>query len=282
MSFDIVVPSTLFVLTALSVYLYPKLEAKVKAILEERKFRMRDVALLVVLMGVAVTVMVFIPAYAILALFLIFYSIALFTFTYTATSKWYIAFAAPAIFLLLYFFFWGVPQMDLFAAIFVVFISAYIGTFFEWKTVAVFAALITIMDVIQVFITRFMVTSAQKITDLGLPVLIRLPTFPYMGSMGLGLGDFFLAGLLTIQTAKKYGRRFGYVSIAIIAGAFLVFQAFQLWYFEFLKQSLPLEEASSRAAMPATVFIVSGWLIALGIRYAYNFLTTKKSSGETQ
>jgi hypothetical protein len=243
---------------------------------------MRDVVLLVVLMGAAVTVMVFIPAYAILAVFLLFYSLALFTFTYTATSKWYIALITPAIFLILYFFFWGVPQMDIFAAIFVIFVSAYIGASFEWKTVTVFAALITIMDVIQVFITRFMVTSVQKITDLALPVLIRLPTFPYTGSMGLGLGDFFLAGLLAIQTAKKYGKKFGYVSTAIIAGVFLVFQAFQLWYFELLKQSLPAEEASIRAAMPATVFIVSGWLVALGTRYLYNQLTNKKSTGEGQ
>jgi presenilin-like A22 family membrane protease len=203
-------------------------------------------------------------------------------FVYSAVPKWYIAPILPAIFLLLYFFFWGIPQMDLFAAIFVVFISVYVGTFFEWKTLSVFAGLLTILDVIQVFGTRFMVTSGMKIMNLALPVMIKVPSFPYPGSMTLGLGDFFLSGLLTIQTAKKYGRRFGYISIAFIAGAFLIFEALQLWYFELLMQWYPVEEAAAKAAMPATVFIGSGWLLALGARYLYNWITAKKTVGEEQ
>lgn len=282
MPFDILIPSVLFFLTAVSVFLYPKFEKKIKALLEERKFRMRDVAVMVIVMGLAVSVWVFVPDYALMVIFLFLYSIALFVFVYSAVPKWYIALILPAIFLLLYFFFWGIPQMDLFAAIFVVFVSVYVGTLFEWKTLAVFAGLLTIMDVVQVFGTRFMVTSGTKMMDLKLPVAVVIPSFPYQSLMGLGLGDFLLSGLLAIQTAKKYGRRFGYVSIAFIAGAFLVFGAVQIWYFELLKQWYSFEEAAMKAAMPATVFIVCGWLAALGARYLYNLLTAKKAVGERQ
>jgi len=290
MPFDIVLPSVLFFLTVASVSLYPKLETRIKVLLEERKFRVRDVALLVIVMSLAITVFVFIPEYAIMAVFLIFYSLALFVFVYSATLRWHVALVLPAIFLLLYFFFWGIPQMDLFAAIFIVFVSVYVGTLFEWKTLAVFAGLLTIMDVIQVFGTKFMITSSAKMIGLNLPIAIEVPSFPYqdlttpgIDLMVLGLGDFFLSSLFTIQAAKKYGRRFGYVSIGFIAGAFLIFEALQLWYFGLLKQWYPLEEAAAKSAMPATVFIVCGWLIALGARYIYNWLTVKKTktlSGE--
>lgn len=283
MLFDISVPSVLFLLTAASVFLYPKLEAKIKALVEERKFRIRDVASLIIFMGIAVSALVFIPSYAIQAFFLLFYSLALFMFVYSAMpKKWYIAPILPAIFLLLYFFFWGIPQMDIFAAVFVVFVSVYIATFFEWKTLAVFAGLLTVLDVVQVFGTRFMVGYGEKVMKLALPAAIEIPLFPYLGLMTLGLGDFLLSGLLAIQTSRKYGRRFGYISVAFIAGAFLIFEALQLWYFELLKQSYTPQEAALRAAMPATVFIVSGWLAALGVRYIYNRLTAKKAVGEQQ
>jgi hypothetical protein len=172
--------------------------------------------------------------------------------------------------------------MDIFAAVFVVFVSVYIATFFEWKTLAVFAGLLTVLDVVQVFGTKFMVSYGEKIMKLALPALIEIPLFPYLGFITLGLGDFFISGLLAIQTSRKYGRKFGYISVAFIAGAFMIFEALQLWYFELLKQSYPIEEAAARAAMPASVFIVSGWLAALGVRYLYNRLTAKKAVGESQ
>lgn len=284
MLFDISVPSVLFLLTAVSVFLYPKLEAKIKVLVEERKFRMRDIVSMIIVMGVAVSVFVFVPSYAIVAFFLIFYALALFMFVYSAMpKKWYIAPILPAIFILLYFFFWGILQMDLFAAVFIVFVSVYIATFFEWKTLAVFTGLLTVLDVVQVFVTRFMVSYGEKIASLALPALIAIPLFPtnpYGGFMSLGLGDFLISSLLAIQTSRRYGRKFGYISIAFIAGAFLIFEALQLWYLELLLQSYPIEEAAVKAAMPASVFIVSGWLASLGVRYLYNRLTAKKAIGE--
>lgn len=291
MPFDILLPSALFFLTAAAVLLYPKLETKVKSILEEKKFSMRDVVVLVVVMGVAVTVLVFIPSEAIRVLFLVFYSLMLFLSMYMLVPRWYIGLLLPAVFLALYFVFWNaLPTdifvlifMDVFAAIFVVFAAVYMGTLFSWETVAVFAGLLTVMDIIQVWVTGFMIQSSFKMQGLKLPIMIYVPTFPLQSAgMLLGLGDIMLSSLLTIQTAKKYGRKFGYVSIVFIACAFLIFEALQIWYFELLKQSYPVEEAAAKSAMPATIFIVCGWLVALAARHIYNRLTAKKTLGEEQ
>jgi len=275
MPFDILLPSALFLLTAAAVFLYPKLETKVKSILEDKKFSIRDVVVLVVVMGIAVTVIVLIPSEAIRILFLIFYSMMLFFSAYMVLPRWYIGLLLPAAFLILYFVFWNTPRtdasvlifMDVFAVIFVVFASVYMGTLFGWETIAVFAGLLTVMDVIQVLVTGFMVESSKKMLSLNLPVMIFVPTFPYQSAgMILGLGDILLSSLLTIQTARKYGRKFGYVSIAFIAAAFLIFEVLMFYYMT--------------GAMPATVFIVCGWLASLGARYLYNLLAAKKTVGE--
>ncbi len=277
MPFDILLPSALFFLTAAAVILYPKLESKVKSILEEKKFSIRDVVVLVVVMGIAVTVLVFIPGDAIRVLFLIFYSMMLFLSMYILLPKWYIGLLLPASFLVLYFVFWNaLPTdifvlvfMDVFASIFVVFASVYMGTLFSWETIAVFAGLLTVMDVIQVLVTGFMVESSLKLRDLKLPVMIFVPTFPYQSSgILLGLGDILLSSLLTIQTARKYGKKFGYISAVFIAAAFLIFEFLMFYY--------------KSGAMPATVFIVCGWLVALGTRHIYNSVTAKKTVGEKQ
>jgi hypothetical protein len=290
MPFDIVFPSALFLLTAAAVFLYPKLETKIKSILEEKKLSIRDVIVLVVIMGVAVTVLVIIPRDAIAILFLIFYSMMLFLLIYVVIPKWYIGLLLPVTFVALYIAFWNTPLdlanltlstlsptdisiiifMNTFAAIFVVFASVYMGTLFSWETVAVFAGLLTIMDVIQVLVTGFMVESGLKMVSLKLPIMIIAPTFPYQSThlSGLGLGDILLSSLLTIQTARKYGKKFGYISTAFIATFFLISWFLMLYY--------------KTGAMPATVFIVCGWLLALGARYIYNWLTARKEFGEEQ
>jgi len=277
MPFDVLLPSVLFFLTAVVVFLYPKFEAKVKSVLEERKFSIWHVVVLVVVMGVAVTVLVVIPAYAIMILFLIFYSLMLFLLIYVVAPKWYISLLLPVIFVALYFIFWNAPPanmfvllfMDVFAAVFVVLASVYMGALFSWETIAVFAGLLTIMDTIQVLVTGFMVEYGEKMVGLKLPVTIFSPTFPLQSSgILLGLGDFLLSNLLAVQTARKYGKKFGYISIVFIAVAFLIFESLMFYY--------------KIGAMPATVFIVCGWLVALGARYVYNSLFTKKSHGEKQ
>lgn len=289
MQFDIVLPSALFFLTAAAVILYSKLETKVKSIFEEKKFRMLHIVVIVAVMGIAVTVFAVISNNVIQIFFLISYSLLLFLSAYIFTSKWYFGLLLSAIFLASYFIVWNIPFdlanltlsnisssdifvivfMNVFAAIFVVFASVFMGTLFGWETAAVFAGLITVMDVILVLVTGSMVDSGLKSQSLKLPAMILVPTFPLQNYIvSLGLGDILLSSILTIQTARKYGKRFGYATIVFIAVAFLIF--------EFLMFQL------DTGAMPATVFIDCGWLTALGGRYLYNLLTSKRTVGEGQ
>ena len=82
MQFDILFPMLLFTVTLVSMFLSKKAEAKLKTIVEEKEFRTRDVALLVALIGVSVSIIVFIPQMAIMAVFLFSYSTLLFTVSY--------------------------------------------------------------------------------------------------------------------------------------------------------------------------------------------------------
>ena len=258
MTFDIMLPSALIFISLAIVYLYAKLEKRVKTLFEEREFTIRDALLLVIAMGGMVTALVFVPSQAILVLFLWVFSVALFMTTYLISQKWYLGFIGPAIFLALYFLFkdtavWKWYLLDLFAIIFIIFITVYVGSFFTWKTTFAFAFFLTIMDVIQVLYTGYMITTSRKVFDLALPIFIVLPVVPSLQFlMALGLGDLFLTGLLSIQTEKKYGKRFAVLTILSMAVVFGIVEALMLTYFP-------------EQALPATVMIFSGWLIALSI-----------------
>jgi len=261
MKVDVVLPFTLFLITTAVSLLYVKFEGKIKSLLGGKEFRLRDAILLVVAMGVMVTILVFIPEVAILAFFLFIYSLVLFTFTYLVTPKWYVAVLPPAVFIFLYFYFWNLYWLNLFAVVFAVFVSIYLGSLFTWKTTAAFAALLTLMDVVQVLGTRFMVVSSEKMIGLLLPTMVILPTFPSEGRIILGLGDIFLSGLLVIQTTRRYGRKFGIVSTISIASVFLLLETILL---NFVVRFFP-----------ATVMVICGWLAALGMRYLYKSLVFK-------
>ncbi|MCW4034426.1 MAG: hypothetical protein NWF03_03595, partial [Candidatus Bathyarchaeota archaeon] len=106
-------------------------------------------------------------------------------------------------------------------------------------------------------VTGFTVVSAQKALNLGLPIGIILPAVPFEGNYTfLGLGDIFFLGLLAIQSTEKFGKKFGLASVAVMSVVFFVFQTFML--------------NSEFENFPATVFIISGWLIALVARFIYN------------
>jgi len=260
MKIDVVLPFTLFLITTAVSLLYVKFEGKMKSLLGGKELRLRDAALLVVAMGFTVTILVFIPGMAILALFLFIYSLVLFTFTYLVTPRWYVAVLPPALFIFLYLYpnLWNLYWLNLFAVVFAVFVSVYLGSLFTWKTTAVFAALLTIMDIVQVFGTKFMVVSSEKMIGLLLPTMVILPTFPSEGWIILGLGDIFLSGLLVIQTTQKYGRKFGIVSTISIASFFLLLETILLNYIV--------------RYFPATAMVICGWLTALGVRYLYQSL----------
>lgn len=264
MVFDISLSLTLLMIMMAILFLYTKYEGRIRSLLGGKELRLREVVLLVAIMGTMVTILVFIPGMAILMFFLGVYSLVLFLFAYLVVPKWYLAILPPALFVALYLFYWNLILLNLFAAVFAIFVSVYLGSLFTWKTTAAFATLLTIMDVVQVFLTGFMVESAKKMQVLLLPIMIILPTFPSEGQIGLGLGDIFLFGLLVIQTAQKYGRKFGLATITLITIVFLLLETILLNF--------------AFRYYPATVLIICGWLTALGAKYLYKlFFRTPKT-----
>ncbi|MCW3996100.1 MAG: hypothetical protein NWE98_08145 [Candidatus Bathyarchaeota archaeon] len=220
-----------------------------------------------------------------------FFALSVLCFTIVAYEKrkiiskarWYLAAQPPAMFVLLFVFFnvmyggavsvWFPILMDIFGFTFAILIILYLSSLFSWKTVGIFAVMLTFMDVFLVF-TGPMVTAAQTFTGLGLPVLIYLPNIPIVyaqsggiGFRGLGLGDFFFAGILAVQTYNKFGRKTGVISAVTMALAFGIWEAF-------------LPEITSFfeiGGFPATVCIICGWIPIV----AWKFITTKNKPSTT-
>jgi hypothetical protein len=200
-------------------------------------------------------------AYGVLALF------GLFGFTFIALlyegsrvkteERWYLAVLPPALFICLYLFFsrtriWFPYLLDLYGIVFAVLVILYIGSLFTWRTTLIFVGLITVMDIILVLFTGTMVSAASHVESLRLPVLIYLPTVPEIVTkegtlyMGLGLGDFFFAGLIGVQTLKKFGKGFAVSSAIAMSASFFIFQVVMFNY--------------GLIAFPGTLMIICGWL----------------------
>jgi len=200
-------------------------------------------------------------AYGALALF------GLFGFTFIALlyegsrvkteERWYLAVLPPALFICLYLFFsrtwiWFPYLLDLYGIVFAVLIILYIGSLFTWKTTLIFVGLLTVMDIILVLVTGTMVSAASHVVGLGLPVVIFLPTVPPIVTefgewyMSLGLGDFFFAGLIGVQTMKKFGKGFAVSSVIAMSVSFFIFQV-MMFNWELI-------------AFPGTLMIICGWL----------------------
>jgi hypothetical protein len=84
--------------------------------------------------------------------------------------------------------------------------------------------------------------------------------------MMLGLGDFFFAGLLTIQSFKRYGKEFAIVVVAAMTVSFAVFEVVLLNYFQ--------------RAFPATLMIILGWAAAVGVKEIANRLKQKQNGAK--
>jgi len=254
---DLLLPSVVFMAISASVFLQMKLEEKISSLFEEKKIGLRDVVLIVIWMGVAVTAVVFIPSEAIQILFLAAYSYMLFSFTYIALKNLYVSAFPPVLFLLSYFFCWNLIVFNLFVLLFSVIITVYTSGLFSWRTVWIFAAFLTIMDVIQVFVTGFMGQSATKMIELKLPVLLMLPTFPSGSTVGLGVGDLFLAGLLSIHIASKHGLKAGILTAAMNGLAMFIFEVVLL-------------NTMFAQFFPATLVVIAGSMISLGATQLMN------------
>jgi presenilin-like A22 family membrane protease len=194
-------------------------------------------------------------------------------------ERLYIAVQPPALFVLLFVFFnvaydgaavWYPALMDVFALTFAVLIILYLGSLFTWKTTLVFAGLLTIVDTILVLGTGTMITAAQQFTGLGLPVLVFLPKFPLIpipaGSnfigffgfipSGLGLGDFFFAGILALQTFKKFDKKTAIISTVTMTLSFAVWLAF----IEEITSALEPLLGYIPSGFPGTLMIITGWI----------------------
>jgi presenilin-like A22 family membrane protease len=261
MYFDITMPLALFAVTLVSLFVNQKTEPKLKEDLQEKPMGVRDAALLVGFMAVMVYLVVFVREinYILMVLYLFAYSMLLFTFTYLfSKSHWYLGILPPAGFILLYVVFgvllddplWTYYLANVFGLVFAVLITLYLAGLFTWRTTAIFGVLITGMDIILVLVTRTMVEAAKVAVSLKLPVMVSLPLIPpasalHVSMMSLGLGDFFFAGLLGIQTFKKYGKRFAIVSAGAMTISFFIFEVALLNYWQ-----IPFA---------GTLMIISGW-----------------------
>jgi hypothetical protein len=182
-------------------------------------------------------------------------------------ERWYMAVLPPAMFIILYLFFGRTPLwfpylVNLYGMIFAVLVILYLGNLFNWRTFLVFTGLLTVMDLILVLVTRAMVSAATHVSVLGLPVLISLPILPVITTklgvlyMSLGLGDFFFAGLIAIQTLKRFGKNFAVLSATTMAASFFIFEMLLLNY--------------EVRAFPGTLMILSGWLPLLLLKSLKN------------
>ncbi len=320
MYFDIAMPLTLFVVSTASALLAGKVERKLKSVLEEKEFSVKEAVFLVAAISVTVSLIVLVPQMAVMAIFLFSYSMLLFIFTYVFSDfqktkaklfsttifltcltaaivslftfnsynivaygaiallclsaftfitllyeenrvvsgeRWYLAILPPALFILLYLFYSGTPiwfpyLLNMYGVIFAILITLYLGSLFTWKTTMIFIGLLTVMDIILVLFTGTMVSAAMHVSSLRLPVLVSVPTIPVIITergtvyMSLGLGDFFFAGLIGIQSLKKYGKQFALLSLVAMSISFFIFETILLNY--------------KLGAFPGTLMIICGWL----------------------
>ena len=192
--------------------------------------------------------------------------------TVSKPLRWYVAAQPPAIFVLLFVFFnflyggtiqvWYPVLMDVFGLTFAILIILYLSSMFSWKTVGVFAVLLTTLDIILVIGTGTMVVAAKQFTGLGLPVLVYLPNVPFVYSTtgallsrGLGLGDFFFAGVLAVQTFNKFGKKTAFIAAVAMALAFGIWEAFLPDILSWLDTLI----GRNIGGFPGTLMIISGW-----------------------
>jgi hypothetical protein len=361
---DLAMPTALLLTIVIALYLNKRVEGKLRATVEEKEFKTRDVILLIAFISIMISVIAYtsiinpggITQNILLVLFLSSYTMLLFTFSYIFSNvtkaraqlvsigfgtvgliaglasllapltdsytvyraaaffivsafcfgtavfeqkktapikkgRWYLAIQPAAIFLLLFIFFnflyggtvevWQPYLMDVFGFTFAVLIILYLSPMFTWKTVGIFAVLLTIMDIILVIGTGTMVTAAQQFTGLGLPVLVYLPNVPFLYSpegallnRGLGLGDFFFAGILIVQTYKKFGQKTALVAAVSMAVAFGIWEAFLRDILNYLEPIV----GRTIGGFPGTLMIICGWIPVVVIKLLIDRKSAKSPS----
>jgi hypothetical protein len=254
MDYDIILPITLSILIVMITFMHSRLEKYIRSTLgKQTNIGKYEAVLMVFTMGIMITLMAILPSLVVQIIYIISFSYMLFTFTYIVLKKLYYAILLPVTFFLIYLFNWNLLASNLFAIVLVSFMTIYLATLFSWKVTWIFTILLTIMDSIQVFITGFMGKLAEKaVFELGLPVVLQLPTYPAQGIMILGLGDIFLSCLLSIQVTLKQGSKNAIVTAITIGFAFFILEVL------YLNKIL-------QGYFPATVIVILGLLLGLGI-----------------
>ncbi|MEM2913815.1 MAG: hypothetical protein QXH91_00225 [Candidatus Bathyarchaeia archaeon] len=270
MLFDVVVPLIIFLCASIALGLFLKYEKKFNSVTEgKRQFSRRDAVSIVLVICFAATAVALIPENLLIFCFLLYFAIVLFILAHVFTDNWRVSILAPTVFIVLYLFYWNPFIMNLFSIFIVVVVTSLLGSFFTQETeteaksilnrekiskaMLLFAVLIVLVDLILVWGTNIMEIAARKVIELQLPMLVIIPMFPFFhGYNVLGLGDIFLSGLLGIMTAQKMGARFGMLSISLISTTVFLGETVLLNYYD--------------QPFPCTVLIVSGWLMALGIK----------------
>jgi len=208
-------------------------------------------------------------------------------------QRWFIAAQPPAIFVLLFVFFniinnsgtisvWAPYLMDVFALTFAILIILYLSSLFTWKTVALFAVLLTSMDIILVIGSSVMLTAATSFSGLGLPVLVVLPNIPFVVGtnpvthlsvieyQALGLGDYFFAGILAVQTSKKFGLNTAIIATIAMAVSFGIWEAFLQ---DIIHDLIPILGRNIEG-WPATTCMLTGWVPVV----AWKLLSDRKKA----
>ena len=129
---------------------------------------------------------------------------------------------------------WNPLLMDVFGFTFAILIILYLSSLFTWKTVGLFAILLTIMDIILGHRNTGNGDDSNhlyknRVASPSLPAKRTLRLLLNHGAMlsrGLGLGDFFFAGVLAVQTFNKFGKKTAIVAVVAEAVAFGIWEAF--------------------------------------------------------
>lgn len=272
MEVNLLLPILLFIITTTSILMYSRVAEKSKKIFEGKKIGICEAIFIVAFIGLLVMVIGLIPSYAIQILFITALSYILFIFTHLFLRRVIVSIIPPIIFiasfLILNFLLMEnilavILIIDIFSATFTIISVTLISPLFSWRTMIIFAALLTIMDFIHVFITGSMVEAAGKVVSLNLPLILLLPSLPSLKRLTiLGLGDMFLAGLLSTHMASRYGSKAGLLTAFSISIVFFIF--------DMVASNFVLHFR----AFPATLLVLLGFFTGMSL---YIFKKGKKA-----
>ncbi len=244
MQIDLILPTVSLIFLNVVLWTYPHVEHRMKRFMEAGEFSVKDALGLALVMAIAVAILAISPSALLLVLSMVGIGFVLNLTSLIVTGNRWLSIILPSIFYLCFFFFWNIKLLNLFAIILAFGTSLILASTFSWRSSLAFVAILTLIDVIHVFGTKMMVEVGQKGIQLGLPIMLLLPTYPAKGYLGFGLGDLFVASLITVRNWERFGGRAGLLTSIHIA--------------LFLGLMIPIVERFG--ALPATVFISAGWV----------------------